>query len=779
MTAPLVPIAVTFATGIWLGLLVSPPSWLFPAAGVVAILGLAAFHQHRLPAASAVVLVLVGLAGWARGGLPDPVPATTGLRPGPIQIEGIVIGEPEVEGPRIRLPLWLQAASEGTEWHPASGRLLVHLYGPPPPVRPLDRLRVTVHLSVARPFRNPGTPTGRESAGDPHFVAVGRAGSIEEAPGEAAPWWLRVRVWVHDVVQAYLPPVSGALFEGLLIGERRRLPPTLVADFRAAGVFHVLAISGFNVGLVAAAILLLLRLLRLPGRLAAVVALATLAAFATVVGAQPSVLRATVMAGLVLAGQLLARESGAWNSLAAALLVLLAWDPDALPDPGLQLSFAATTGILHLAPAIRRVLETRWPRWLATAVAVSAAAQLAVTPLMLAHWNQLSLVGIVANLVVVPIAAALTTLGFLAVLLATLSDGLAHLVFQSLWMVLLGLRLVVRIFAALPGAVIHAPTPPPLALGAATLALLLAPYAGRRRVGALVLALSALGVLATARSALPDGKLHVLMLDVGQGEAILVRGPDGRALLLDTGGGGPGRSDRGERIVVPVLHRTGVRRLTAVALTHDDPDHAGGLIGLLEGIPIEEVWVPAGTDGADWQGSLTTAGVPQRVLGRGDRVWLGPLLVTVLHPPRGDAAPSRPEPMDDNNRSLVLRIEWGLAAILLTGDAEAPAERQLLASGLAVRAPLLKVGHHGSRFASSAPFLAAVSPRLALVSVGRRNPFGHPTPSALARLTAAGARVYRTDLDGAIEVTSDGAHLWVRRWANPGVTEMFPLTAAP
>ncbi len=773
MTAPLVPLALAFAAGVWLGLLTAPPWWLAGTAAILLVLAGLALHRSALAAGSASILLVVVLAGWARVGLPDPLPPLAGLRGGPTRLEGRVAAEPEPEGPRTRVPLWLDAAIDAAGRRAARGQLTLLLYGPAPAVAALDRIAVTVELGEARPFRNPGggPGLGGDRAG-PRFVAVGRSESVERLPDPGAPWWLVVRAWVHRVVEHHLPPVSGALFEGLLIGERRQLPPTLVADFRAAGVFHILAISGFNVGLVAGAVLILLRILRLPAPLAAGLALVTLAAFAAVVGGQASVLRATVMAGLVLAGQLLGREAGAWNSLAAALLLLLAWEPGALGDAGLQLSFAATAGILWLGPPVRRALPARWPRPLATAVAVSAGAQLAVSPLMLLHWNQLSLIGVVANLLVVPLAAALTMLGLVAVALAVAADGLAHALFQSLWLLLLGLRLVVRGFAGVPGAVVHAPAPPPLALLAASVALLLVPLAATARRRLVVGALAALAGLATAAGYLPDGRLHVLVLDVGQGDAILVLGPDGRAVLVDTGGGGPGRSDRGERVVLPALRRAGVWRLAALVVTHGDPDHAGGLASLLDGMPIDAAWVPAGTEEAEWQAPLVASGVPRRALGRGDRLWLGPLLVTALHPPGAWSS-------DENNASLVLRVEWGLVAVLLTADAEAAAERSLMADGAPLGARVLKVGHHGSRHASTRPFVAAVAPRIALISVGARNPFGHPSPAVLDRLQAAGAAIYRTDYDGAVEVVSDGERLSVRRWARPQLAEEWLLRAAP
>jgi competence protein ComEC len=551
--------------------------------------------------------------------------------------------------------------------------------------------------------------------------------------------------------------------EGLLIGERRQLPPTLLADFRRAGVYHVLAISGFNVALVAGSAFLLLRLARIPAPLAASVALATLVAFAAVVGGQPSVLRATIMGGLFLAAGLLGRESRVWNSLAGALLVLLALDPGSLGEPGLQLSFAATAGLLHLGPWIRARLAPWCPGPIASVLAVSAGAQLGVTPVMLVHFGQLSPLGVIANLVVVPLAGLLTTGGVLTLAVATVSERVAHPLFESLWLLLVLLRLVVRAFAALPGATLHVPPPPVLAVAAAGLALLLLPWA-RGRAAALGIVTLSLGAgLATYGGTRPDGLARVVVLDVGHGEAILVRAPDGPALLVDTGGGGPGRGDRGERVVVPVLRRLGLRRLTALALTEGTADHVGGLPGLLEGMPVDEVWVPAGSEGAAWLGPVVASGIPRRVLARGDRRWVGSLLVTALHP--GPGAPGaggrrREEP-------LLLRIEWGLFAVVLAAGTGA-AEVAVLGAGEPLEATMLKVGGNGSRRGSPPAFLAAVGPRLAAIPVGARNPFGHPAAEVLARLGRAGAPVYRTDQDGAIDVRSDGARVWVRAWGRPG-----------
>ncbi len=773
MSAPLLPLAIAFAAGAWLGLMVEPPPWL-ALGGLGGAAGLLVAGRGRsLAGASVGVLVLCALAGWARVALPDPFPPVRGVTPGSVVLEGFVGGAPEVEGPRTRFPLVIMRAGAEPA-RPAAGALPLSLYGTAPPLAPGDLVRVTAEVRVLPPFRNPGTEPRGPARRTPRYFATARAQAVEPLPPVAVPWWLRTRIGIHRTIDAHLPPVSGALLEGLLIGERRQLPSTLLADFRQAGVFHVLAISGFNVALVAGSAFLVLRLLRLPTTLAAGLALATLVAFAAVVGGQPSVLRATIMGGLFLVAGLLGRESRVWNSLAAALLVLLALDPGSLGEPGLQLSFAATAGLLHLHPWIRARLPPWCPGPVRSALAVSAGAQLGVTPVMLLHFGQLSPLGVVANLLVVPLAGLLTTGGVLTLAVAMLWEPLGQLLFHSLWVLLVTLRLVVRAFAALPGAVVHVPPPPALAMAAAGLALILAPVV-RGRTAWLSVALLALGAsAATIAPVWPDGLAHVVVLDVGHGEAILVRAPGGQTLLVDTGGGGPGRGDRGERVVVPILRRLGLRRLSVLALTYGTPDHAGGLAGLLEGIPVDEAWIPWGSEGAAWLAPLTARGVPQRPLARGDRRWLGSLLVTALHPPRA-GPPRDPGP----GPPLLLRIEWGLFAAVLTGGGGPEAETAVLGTGQPLGATLLKVSGHGSRRASTPEFLTGVGPRLAVISVGARNAFRHPAPEALARLAAAGATVYRTDLDGAIAVRSDGARVWVRAHGRPGPPAEFLLRGAP
>jgi competence protein ComEC len=374
----------------------------------------------------------------------------------------------------------------------------------------------------------------------------------------------------------------------------------------------------------------------------------------------------------------------------------------------------------------------------------SAAAQLAVLPITLTHFNQVGTIGVIANLAVVPLAGLATVLGLVAVAAGAASTTLATWLYSGVWPVLLLLRGVVALAAAVPGAVLHLPAPGPLAIvgyGAALALGLAARHLRATRRGlarrlALVAATTGLAsaVLAMWPALRPaDGRLHVTVLDVGQGDAIVVEGPDGRVVLVDAGAGGPYRLDAGERVVAPFLWNRGILRLAAAVITHADIDHAGGMAAVREVFTIDEAW-----DGAPGLTPLA----------------LGGATVT----PLATAATGR------NDAARALRVDFGRASVLLASDIEAAGEQALVASGAPLGSAVLKVPHHGSRTSSGPELLAAVRPAVALVSVGARNTYGHPDASVLARLAAAGSDVYRTDRDGALLLETDGHALTVTTW---------------
>lgn len=287
---------------------------------------------------------------------------------------------------------------------------------------------------------------------------------------------------------------------------------------------------------------------------------------------------------------------------------------------------------------------------------------------------------------------------------------------------------------------------------------------GWRWVGALA-CVTALAWLALR--GLPDGKLHVYFLDVGQGDAILIRAPDGRQILVD-GGPSPTALLNELGAVLPFWDRS----LDLVVLTHPDGDHITGLIPLLDRYRVAQALDTHLTDGAalaePWRAGLARQRTPRTIALRGMRLIVGQAQLTVLHPgPR----PLQGTASDDNNNAIVLRLDYGQTSLLLTGDAETEAEADMLQAGLPLRADLIKIGHHGSKGSTSAAFLAGVVPRWAIIQVGADNPFGHPHPDILKRLAEAGVTVFRTDRNGRIEVISDGRTLRVQP-ARPAPTSI-------
>lgn len=744
---PAVPLAVAFAGGIAAGeRLPTAAAWVLWAAALVTGIAILARPRTGTLAALAPLPVLAGLValGCLRAA-PAALPADHVARldlPRAALVEGRLAAEPIRWAPeRARLLLDLSQVDGA----PRSGRVAVTVYGPAPSLGVGQTVKAEARLHRPRGFRNPGTfdygaRLRREGL---HVVGAARGDRVTPLDAARRPWPARLRRRALGIVDAALPPASSALLAGLLLGERSALPPQIDDAFRRSGTYHLLAVSGSNVALVAAAVWLVLRTLSASRRLAALGALTGVLAFAAVVGPEPSVLRATVLGVLVLAALVIERDARVANSLALAAIAILAARPSDLHDPGFQLSFAATAGIVA-APL---------PRGLVGALGVTLAAQVAVLPVMLAHFNQLSLVAPIANLGAAPLAAAATVLGLAALALGAVSTVAAAVALDAAWPVLLLLRAVAAATAAVPGAMIHLPAPGPGAVVCYAVGLVAARLAwatrgraggGARWTGAATALLAVAMLLAAWPAVRPaDGWLRMVVLDVGQGDATVLQAPDGRVALVDAGPGGAYRLDTGERVVAPFLWNRGTLRLAAATTTHDDVDHAGGMPA------IRRLFAIAGS----WSAAID-ARTP---------ILFGGTVVTAL---RGRAEPAAPGRRRGNAEAVVLRVETGRVAMLLASDLDEDGEHELLRARVPLAAAVLKVAHHGSRRSTTPAFLDAVRPAVAVVSVGARNGFGHPDPAVLVRLARAGATVYRTDRDGAVTLETDGRRLVVSAWAS-------------
>jgi competence protein ComEC len=752
-----------------------------------ALFGAPANHLSRLP--EAYLVSPVWLEGWVVGP-PDPRPSDARDTRDPERTRFVA------EVTRLRL---------GTASVGLRGRARLTVLGQAPEVAYGDEIRGTFRLRRPRRFGTPGAfdyPAYLATQGialegwtrEPVGTApAGRGSAILAAI-------FRMRALLLRRLDAALPAQQAALLKATVLGDRSGLLPEMNQAFLDSGTYHILAISGLNVSLLAGTLFGLFRLLRASPRLAAAGAAVLVTLYAALAGASASVIRAAVMADAYLFAVILDRRGDLVNSLALSALALLWWNPRFLFDVGFQLTYLATLGILVVLPRCEAALTAvpRVLRWPVESVSITLAATIMTLPILAAAFNRVAPVGILANLPIVPLSGLITALGTAAcaLLLAT-PAGLPWLNHANAWLVDL-LFATAAWFAAWPWSTVRVYTPTPgmlaayYAIGAACL-LALSPDPGRRltgsrrgwfrtrrwagwlgATGALVGAL-ALAVQVGLRLWPPGGPpaVGITLLDVGQGEALLVELPGGRRMLVDAGGVPGDRFDVGARVVAPFLLHQWVGSLDVLVLTHAQVDHIGGVPAILRGFPVGEVWsgdTPYPSVTFLWvQEYLRHRRIPHRILSAGSPLirW-GEAAIEVLHPaPRPDreGGAARVGRLRPNDASLVLRLGIGRHAALLTGDVEREGELALLRRPAALRAQVLKVPHHGSRTSSSISFLAAVRPEVAMVSAGYRNRFNHPHPEVVERYQALGVRLFRTDLHGAVrvEMRPEGIRVWGHR----------------
>ncbi|MDP1847718.1 MAG: ComEC/Rec2 family competence protein [Solirubrobacteraceae bacterium] len=567
-----------------------------------------------------------------------------------------------------------------------------------------------------------------------------------------------VRARTERALSEGVPQPQGALARGMVLGQDHALTDDVREDFRATGLAHLVAASGANVILLATLVLALGAAvgLGLSGRLW--LALVLVAAYVPLAGAGPSIQRAGVMGVAGLVAALAGRPSSRWYALLLAAALTLAWNPHAAADPGWQLSFAAVLSLLALVPALRaRLGAAGLPRGPAEALAVTIAATLGTAPLIALYFERLSLVSLAANVLAAPAVAPVMWLGTIAGALAQAAPGLARPVALLAALPLGYLTWLADRAAAVPFAEITVPSPGAagvLAIYAAAAAAvpawrrLAAP--ARRRARA-VLAVAAIGGgLALAVLARPPGAprdLTISFLDVGQGDATLIQ-HGATAVLVDTGPpDGP---------VLRRLRDAGVRRLDLLVITHDAADHDGAAAEVLAAVPVGLVLDGEEATAAATIKRLAAAHRVRRVASDAGQVLrAGPLELRVLWPRREPAAPAGSEP---NDRATVLHVREGPFDLLLTADAES----DVLARLALPQVEALKVSHHGSDDPGLPGILARVRPAAAVIPVGARNSYGHPTPATLAALRDARIPlIRRTDRDGTVQIRVRGSRMEV------------------
>jgi competence protein ComEC len=593
-------------------------------------------------------------------------------------------------------------------------------------------------------------------------LVVSEIGSSRDDAGPAD----RIRTALHATARR-LYGRRAALVDALVVGRWAEVPPEIVDDFAGAGLVHLLSISGFHLGLLVAWVFTALRAFGVGRERAGLGAAAFAVAYAGFLGWPAPAARAAALTAILAVERARQRQPLATALLATTGLAVLLFDPWAVLDLGAWLSVAALWGAMTFSRwSDRRLGRGPVTRMLAS----SLGATLATAPVTAAALGTVALAGVGLNLVAIPLAALVVPAIVASLLLGMVATSVAGPLAAGAGLGLGLLQELARWGAAIPGG--HLVVPGTAVSALPWVSLLIAalwvidrttrPEAVRRSAWLGIAALWAwLAVaLASGLRGRPDegSGLTLHFLDVGQGDAAVIRTPGGHWLLVDAGPRTPG-SDAGRSVVVPFLRRHGVRRLDAVVVSHAHADHLGGVPSVLDRIPAGEVLEPGlSTPDPLYTGFLSQLdeqGEPWVPARRGDRFVIDSVRFRVLHP---DTLWTE-WGLDLNENSVVLLVEYREFRAVLSGDAGLPAESLL--AGQVGRVNLLKVGHHGSRGATGSAWLRELRPQEAVISVGE-NRYGHPSPEALARLSAAGAEVWRTDLDGPIELRTDGTTMTIR-----------------
>jgi competence protein ComEC len=789
------PVALLALAGGILGAdlrLLPSPAWLGLAGiatGVVAVVG------GRIGAVAllgAVVLVAAGIGAWRQTAtlvVPDGAFVAADLVDGTeYDLRGRVVDDPRPRADRLQLVLGDVIATREAGPTAVVDRILVWL------PRGID-VRGGSLLAVRSRLELPEDFDGfayREYLARQGIGAIARARAAEVLADGSGPGAVLagLRGTLLGGLTAVIPEPEAALGAGILLGVRSSIAPEVSDAFATAGLTHVVAISGWNIAIVVALVGALLRPLeRRPGGrwMTAAIASATVAAYVLLTGASPSVVRAALMAGALLVGRFSGSRAHAGSALGLAALVMLLAAPSVLWDVGFQLSLLATAGLIWYGRPIEARLA-RWPAWLREPVALTMAAQLTTLPVVLVNFERLSLVAPLANVLVVPIVPLVMLFSSVAAVLGIIAEAVGRIPAGDVvgwvgggpaWLLLRAMITIGGLAASVPGAAVPVSVPASLAiawipvLGIATWALrdpaeptderevpdeaMTGALAGLARIvrprnACLAMVATLLVVTLASR---PDGRLHVTVLDIGQGDAILVEAPSGATMLVD-GGPDPELTLRRLGSALP-FH---VRRIDVLVVSHPHQDHVGGLVDVLDRFrvgAVVEAAIPFANPAYErLRADAARASVPVITARAGQHLALDAhTSLEILYPSEADATAPLPDG-DINNGSIVALLRHGGFAVLLTGDAEAPVEEVLLSRGHLRPIDVLKVGHHGSTSSTTTALLDATRPGLAVISAGVDNEYGHPATQTLQALARPGLVTMRTDRDGDVEIVSDG-----------------------
>jgi competence protein ComEC len=618
-----------------------------------------------------------------------------------------------------------------------------------------------------------------------------------------------IQDWRERIRQSFLESTTGdgsAILQAMVLGEEGRLTDELRDRFMAAGVTHIISISGSHLGMVAVLCFGLIRglLFMLPERfyhrltlstdpkiIAAWLTLPLVVFYTLLAGGQMATIRSLIMISAGLLAIISDRENALTHALALAALVILIGNPQAIFDISFQLSFLSVMVIgyvVSLWNELQFKAETRFQKIRNSAlllIIISLSTGLATGPLVAYYFNQISFAGLVSNLIIIPFAGMVVVpLGLFSGILSLFTH---HLPLGWLNQTTSDIFInTVSFFSRLPFAEFHPPAPTLLWLLlyavffislslhiGARLRSRFKPFGSSSRVSTLPVIGTVLAgmclLLPLALSLIPEQRLLLSFPDVGQGDCALIELPTGQTILIDGGGTRDNRFDIGRRILAPYLWNRGIRRLDLMVLSHPHPDHMNGLIAILKKFEVAAVW-ESGLDidlpgYGEFREVIRDRKIPHRMVSADDPpMMFGEAAISVLHPRRGFLSHDRLAYSAENNRSLVVQIKSEGRGLLYMGDVGIEVERNIMMSMQGMKTDLIKVPHHGSKSSSSEDFISQIRPAIAVMTVGRGNPYHHPSDEVLERYGKIGALICRTDSDGAVTIAMSREKLAIQRW---------------
>jgi competence protein ComEC len=656
--------------------------------------------------------------------------------------------------------------------------------------------RVRLPVTLRRPSRylDPGVPDHERALArrGTRLVGTVKSGALVEVLARAGwfdEWMSRSRAYARRAIARHVgrwSAQSSAIVAAIVIGDRVGLDSDVQRRLQEAGTYHVIAISGGNIAILAGLLLGAFRIAGWLGRTAMIASIAVLLVYAAFVGNGASVDRATLMAVVYFGARAFDHRGPPLNALALVAALMVASDPLSVADPAFVLTFGATLAILVVVPAVTTInaelaehaerkvisagsavsaLTVVFRRHLWPMFAASAAAEVLLFPVGALIFSRVTFAGLGLNFLAIPLMGVAQIAGMAVVPLAMVSTWGAA---AAGWIAHLGAAGLVQSadLVRFAPALTYRIAPPSWIAIAAYYSAAAVWWTWRPRAAAMVAIGLAVWILIdphTLAARHGDGRLHVTFIDVGQGDAALIVFPAGSTLLVDSGGlSASSAFDIGDRVVAPVVRDAGFRRIDGLALTHGDPDHIGGAGSILREFRPREVWegipVPRFAPLTALRTAAQAAGARWANVYQGDRVEIDGVEVSARHPV--PAGWERQKVRNDD--SLVLELRWRDVSVVFTGDIGKAVERDIARAIPPARLRVVKIPHHGSLTSSTEPFLAALRPQIAVVSAGRGNHFGHPVPEVLERYRSIGAEIFRTDQDGAVMVATDGTSINVR-----------------